>query len=122
MRKFYKVRNCQTGSSELVLANGHMDALSFYRKKNDVEKSVILECSDFFVRNKYGDRFMITKLSELPDGVTFHKALDALGWCSYITIRKVANMANNMVHCTTIEDGEVKDHYFKGSTKVTVEV
>ena len=122
MRKFYKVRNCQTGSSELVLANGHVDALSFYRKKNNVEKSVTLECSDFFVRNNDGGRFMITKLSELPDGATFHKALDAFGWCCYTTIHKVANMANGMVHCTTTEDGEVKDRYFKGSTKVTVEV
>ena len=122
MRKFYKVRNCQTDSSELVLANGHVDALSFYRKKNDVEKSITLECADFFVRNNDGDRFMITKLSELPDGVAFHKALDALGWCCYTTIHKVANMANGMVHCTTITDDGVKDHYFKGSTKVTVEV
>lgn len=122
MRKFFKVTNCKTGSSELVLADGHVDALSFYRKKNNVEKSVILECADFFVRNNDGDRFMVTKLSELPDNATFARALPALGWCNNTKLYKIRRQANGMVRCRYVMDTIRPDSFFKGSLYVTVEV
>ena len=122
LRKFFKVTNCETGSSELVLADGHVDALSFYRKRNNVERSVTLECADFFVRNNDGDRFMVTKLSELSDNAIFRKALPAIGWCNTACIYKVGRMANGVVRCRYVEDTIRPDSYFPGSMFVTVEV
>lgn len=122
MRKFYKVTNCETGSSELVLADGHVDALSFYRKKNNVERSVTLECADFFVKNTDGDRFMVTKLSELPDNAMFAKALPALGWCNTVKLYKISTQANGMVRCRYVDDTIRPDSFFKSSTYVTIEV
>lgn len=122
LRKFYKVTNCETGSSELVLADGHVDALSFYRKKNNVERSVTLECADFFVRNSDGDLFMVTKLSELPDNCEFAKALPALGWCNSVKLYKICDQANGMVRCRYVDDTIKPDSFFKGSVYVTVEV
>ena len=122
VRKFYRVTNCETGSSELVLADGHVDALSFYRKKNDVERSVILECTDLFVRNNDGERFMVTKLSELPDKAKFHKAFPALGTVGDKSIQKICRVANGMVKCRHLEDLGKPYSFFKGSTYVTVEV
>jgi hypothetical protein len=119
MRKFFKVTNCRTGSSELVLADGHVDALSFYRKKNNVERSVILSCADHYTCNDDGDRFMITKLSELPDDATFHRVLPS--GCSNVPFRKDSRMANGMVQCYRT-DINAAASYFKGSTIVTVEV
>lgn len=122
MRKFFKVTNCKTGSSELVLANGHVDALSFYRKRNCVEKSVVLECADFFVYNNDGDRFMVTKLSELPDNATFRRALPVIDWCGADQLYKVGRMANGMVRCRYVNDTIRPDSYFSGGRYVTVEV
>ena len=120
LRKFYKVTNCETGSSELVLADGHVDALSFYRKKNNVEKSVILECADCFVYNNDGNRYAFTKLSELRDNDLFYKALPALGWCGNSPIFKICTKANDMVACRYLYDTIRPDSYFKGSTYVTI--
>ena len=119
MRKFYRVTNCGTGSSELVLAEGHVDAVSFYRKKNNVERLVTLECADYYTQNDDGDWFMITKLSELPDDAIFHRVLPS--GCSNVPFQKDSRMANGMVRCyrTGIITGA---SYFKGSTIVTVEV
>ena len=123
MRKFFKVTNCETGSSELVLADGHVDALSFFSKNRTYdERSVTLECADFFVRNNDGDRFMVTKLSELPDNAIFRKALPAIGGCNTSRIYKVGRMANGMVRCRYVEDTIRPDSYFPGSMFVTVEV
>lgn len=122
MRKFYNVTDCQTGSSELVLADGHVDALSFYRKKNNVEKSVILQCADFFVYNNDGDRFMVTKLSELPDNAMFAQALPTSGWCNTTKLYKINRQANGMVRCRYVMDTIRPDSFFKGSMYVTVEV
>ena len=119
MRKFYRVTNHETGSSELVLAEGHVDALSFYRKKNNIEKSVTLECADHYTQNDDGDRFMITKLSELPDNATFHRVLPS-GY-SNVPFQKDSRMANGMVRCYRT-DIITEASYFKGSTIVTVEV
>ena len=120
MRKFYKVTNCETGSSELVLADGHVDALSFYRKKNNDERLVVLECADVFVRNNDGERFMVTKLSELHDKMTFHKVV--LGRVSEKSMQKICRVANGMVKCRHLEDPGKPYSFFKGSTCVTVEV
>lgn len=120
MRKFYQVKNCETGSSELVLANCHVDALSFYRKKNKVERSVVLECSDLFVRDARGNRYQFTKLSELRDNDVFHKALPALGYCGDAPILKLHTNANNMVACKYLCKVDCPDSYFKSSTYVTI--
>lgn len=119
MRKFYRVTNCETGSSEPVLANGHVDALSYYRKCNNVEKSVILGCADIFAYNDER-RYAVTKLSELPDHSLFHKVGEFSGACGPILLQKVETMANGMVRCRRFYDTIRPDSYFKSSTKVTI--
>jgi hypothetical protein len=126
MRKFYRVTNCETGSSEPVLANGHVDALSYYRKRNNVERSVTLECADIISRanichgpNSDGE-YMITKLSELPDHSLFYKVGDFSGAYSPVLLQKVETMANGMVRCRRFYDTIRPDSYFKSSTKVTI--
>lgn len=119
MRRFYKVTNCETGSSELVFADGHVDALSFYRKKNNVGRSIVISCEDKFVKNSLS-RYQFTKLSEIPDGFIFYKALDALGWCTESPIVKISTNANGMVRCRYLEDTIRPDSFFKGSMKVTI--
>lgn len=119
MRKFYRVTNCETGSSEPILANGHVDALSYYRKCNNVERSVILECADIFIRNDER-RYMVTKLSELPDHSLFYKVGDFSGMITSVLMQKVETMANGMVRCRQFYDTIRPDSYFKSSTKVTI--
>lgn len=119
LRKFYKVIDHETGSSELVLADGHVDALSFYRKKNNVEKSVILECADFFVYLS-GERYFTTKLSELPDCDLFYKVNNRTNVVNPMLFVKFANTANNMVRCNRFYDMIRPYSYFKGSTMVAV--
>lgn len=120
MRKFYKVIDHEAGSSELVFADGHVDALSFFSKHlTDDEKYHTLECSDVFVRN--GDnRYQFTKLSELPDASVFYQALDALGYSTKCPIVKVGNMANGMVRCRYLYDTIRPDSFFRGSTRVSI--
>ena len=126
MRKFYRVTNCETGSSEPVLANGHVDALSYYRKCNDVEKSVVLECADIISRANmcYGPlsrgEYMITKLSELPDHSLFYKVGEFSGTYTPTLLQKIETMANGMVRCRRFYDTIRPDSYFKSSTKVTI--
>lgn len=120
MRKFYKVRNCQTGSSELVLADGHVDALSFYHKKNNVEKSVTLECSDYFAHILCDEKYFITKLSELPDGSIFYKVISRTSECAVTPYIKCTAKANGMVQCHTLYDENTPYSYFKGSIKVAI--
>lgn len=119
MRKFYRVTNCETGSSEPVLANGHVDAMSYYRKRNNVEKSVTLECADVF---SYNDerRYAVTKLSELPDHSLFYKIGQFSGTYSPVLLQKIETMANGMVRCRMFYDTIRPDSYFKSSTRVTI--
>ena len=117
MRKFHKVTNCQTGSSELVLADGHTDALSFYRKKNNVERSVTLSVCDQYAYD-LTDRFNTTKLSELPDGSYFYKVIKGTYECAYPMLQKSARMANGMVKCYDASDDNAATKYLKGSTMV----
>jgi heme oxygenase len=119
MRKFYCVTNCETGSSEPVLANGHVDAMSYYRKCNNVEKLVTLECTDII---SYNDerRYAVTKLSELPDHSLFYKVGDFSGRVTSVLMQKIETMANGMVRCRMFYDTIRPDSYFKSSTKVTI--
>lgn len=119
LRKFYKVIDHETGSSELVFADGHVDALSFFGKNRTYDENHIIECSDVFVHNG-DDRYQFTKLSELPDNSVFYKVLEALGYASNIPIIKVGNMANGMVRCRYLYDTIRPDSFFKGSTKVAI--
>ena len=119
MRKFYRVTNCETGSSELVLANGHVDALSYYRKCNDVEKSSVLECADISVSID-NRRYMVTKLSELPDCALFYKVGNFSGTVDSVLMQKIETMANGMVRCRRFYDTVRPDSYVKSSTKVTI--
>lgn len=116
MRRFYRVTNCETGSSELVLANGHVDALSFYRKCNDDAKNANLQCDDVFVYICFG-RYAFTKLSELPDYTIFYLAKNGP---DAVPIYKISTMANGMVRCRYVYDTIRPDSYFKSSTKVAI--
>lgn len=119
LRKFYKVIDHETGSSELVFADGHVDALSFFGKNRTYDENHIVECSDVFVRN--GDnRYQFTKLSELPDNSVFYRVLEALGYACNTPIIKVGNMANGMVRCRYLYDTIRPDSFYKGSTKATI--
>lgn len=122
MRKFYKVINYETGSWELVLADKGLDALSFYRKKNNVERSVILACHDLFVYNNDGEQFTVTRLSELPNNVNFHKVFPVLGVVCDESMRKISRVANGVVKCRHLDDPGKPFSFLKGSTYVTVEV
>lgn len=119
MRKFYKVTNCSTGDWSLVLADGRVDALSYYRKKNNVERSITLDCSDVFVHNGY-KRYQVTKLSELHDNELFCKALPLLGICGNTPMFKLGRVANGMVRCMYLYDTIRPYSYLKGSTYVTI--
>lgn len=119
MRKYYRLTNCETGSSELVLADGHVDALSFYRKRKCDEKSVILQCADFFVC-LYDERYFTTKLSELSDGDLFYKIDTRTNTVCPTLFVKFANTANNMVRCNHFYDMIRPYSYFKGSTMVAL--
>lgn len=119
LRKFFKVTNHETGSSELVLADGHVDALSFFGKNRRCDENHIIECSDTFVYNG-DDRYQFTKLSELPDNSVFYKVLEALGLASDVPLVKVSNTANGMVRCRHLYDTIRPDSFFRGSTKVAI--
>lgn len=119
MRKFYRITNCDTGSSELVFANGHVDALSYYRKCNNVERSVTLECADIFTYN-HERRYAVTKLSELPDHSLFYKVGEFSGAYGPVLLQKIEAMANGMIRCRRFYDTIRPDSYFKSSTKVTI--
>lgn len=119
MRKYFKVTDCETGSSELVFADGHVDALSFFSKNLTDDEHRILQCADYFVSDGK-TRYTVTKLSELPDHSVFYKVLEALGYHTGVPVIKIATMANGMVRCRYLYDTIRPDSFFKGSTKVTI--
>lgn len=121
MRRFYLVTNHESHDSELVLADGHVDALSYYRRKHRLEPSTVLSCSDFGAYNN-DERFPVTKLSELQDGSIFYKVDLSTGTCVGQPMWKLNRMANGKIRCRYLNDTIRPDSYFNGSTKVTLGV
>lgn len=117
MRKFVKITNREVGSSELIFADGHVDALSYYRKKNDVAKSVVLEASDVYAYD-FDKRYHVTKLSEIPDGAVFRKVITRTSEINAEWLIKKRTFANGMVECWVADDIETPAKYFKQSTKI----
>lgn len=121
MRIFYLVTNHESHDCELVLADGHVDALSYYRKKHKLEPNTVLSCSDYRVTNG-GERFPVTKLSELPENSLFYKVDTYRKEWVGSEMWRLNRMANGKVRCRYLNDTIRPDSYFNGSTKVTLGV
>jgi hypothetical protein len=117
MRKLIQITNCETGSSELVLANAFNDALSFYRKKkNNAELQVSMR---YHLCYELTEPMYCTKLSELNDGDLFRKVIKGTNEVALPIYRKVYRLANGMTECETLSGS--KTIYLKGSTIVSIE-